>query len=130
MGTRRARLLVLGVGCALAPFLVVVFFTWARDGHPIGMVPLLGRGDLLPPTALLTGGVLVDGHLARRGGAIWHIAVGFAWLSFVLCSVGYVIPYASPTAGAPRRLTVASLACLVTSVVSGLALIGEEPRER
>jgi hypothetical protein len=126
MRVRVARLLVFGVGPALAPFLLLVFFTWVRDGQPVGLVPMLGRGDLLPATALLAGGVLVDAYVTRRAGAIWHIAVGISWLAFVLCSVGYVVPYASPTVGAPDRLTDASLALLTATVAAGVMVIWKD----
>lgn len=124
MGTRIARLLVFGVGTALAPFVLLAAFTWLRTGHPVGFVRLFGRGEVLPATASLAGGMVANAYRMRRHDAMWHIDVGLTWFLVLLSCITYVVPYSGPVA-ADTRLAVASLVILGLTVGVGIALIRE-----
>lgn len=125
MGERLARLLVFGVGAACAPFLLVVLFTWMRDGHAVGLVSLLGRGDLFPGAAMFAGHVLVDGFGSPRKDASWHWCVGVSCLMFVACCGGYVVPY-SGAREPSTRITVVSLVVFAIAVGAGISLARKE----
>ena len=124
MRARIARLLVLGVGPALAPFVLLAIFTWLRTGHPIGWVALFGRGEVLPATASLAGGMVANAYRVRRHGAMWHIDVGAAWFLVLVSCITYVVPYSGPVA-ADTRLATASVVILGLTVGVGIALIRE-----
>jgi hypothetical protein len=124
VGVRLARLLVFGVGAALAPFVLVLLFTWMRDGRAVGLVPLLGRGDLFPGTAMLSVQVLVDAIRLRRQ-VSWHLYVGLTGAVLIACCGGYVVPYSGGREPA-RRIAVGSLVALVIQIGAGVALARKE----
>lgn len=125
MGPRLARLLVFGAGAAATPFVLVVFFTWMRDGRAVGLVALLGRGDLFPGTAMLAGQVLLEAVRSARSDARWQGCVGLSCLVFVACCGGYVVPYSGGREPS-LRISVASLVTFAAAIVAGVVLARKE----
>jgi hypothetical protein len=126
---RRTTPLQAGVAATLLPFLLVLFFTWARTGAAAGVVALFGRAELFPPTALLCAQSLAAAygrHPARRDDR-WAARVGICWITFGFCCVGYVVPYAGGTSGVSARLAWTSLVFFTGSVRLGLTMTTVEP---
>jgi hypothetical protein len=117
------------VAATLLPFLLVLFFTWARTGAAAGVVALFGRAELFPPTALLCAqslaaayGVHPDGRDKR-----WAVRVGACWAAAGICCVGYAVPYAAGIGGVSARLAWSSLVLFTGSVRLGLTMTSAEP---
>lgn len=130
MGTRYVRILLLGAGAALLPFAVVVFFTWLRDGRAAGLVTLLGRGELLPGSALLAAQALTInlGAPVPLRGPRWLYEVALCWFLLTIASGSYAVPY-SGAAGFEWRMATVSLAVFGISVLCRCLAARREPRE-
>ena len=121
---RYLRLLVFGVGAALLPFLVVAFFTWARDGRAAGLVAMLGRGELCPGATLLGAQALGTsyGVPAPWRGVAWVVAIGTCWLALGIASSTYLVPYAAAL-GYESRVASASMVAFVMAVAASLVTV-------
>jgi hypothetical protein len=125
---RRTTPLLAGVAATLLPFLLVLFFTWARTGAAAGVVALFGRAELFPPTALLCAQSLAAAYGVEPAARDdrWAVRVGLCWLHCACGCVGYVVPYAGAT-GAAARLAWFSVAMFAASVPLALATLRLAP---
>jgi hypothetical protein len=126
---RRTTPLLAGVAATLLPFLLVLFFTWARTGAAAGVVALFGRAELFPPTALLCAQALTAAYSVAPTARDdqWALRVGACWATFGFCCVGYAVPYSAGTSGASARVAWISLVLFAGSVRLGVHAVTVEP---
>ena len=119
---RHLRTLLLGGGVALLPYLLVLAFTWARDGRAAPVVAVLGRGELLPAASLLSAQALaaIYGVPTPLRASTWTIHATFAWSVIALSCAVYPVPYAGVT-GYEGRLVKFSTVAFTFGVATQLA---------
>jgi hypothetical protein len=127
---RRTTPLLAGVAATLLPFLLVLFFTWARTGAAAGVVALFGRAELFPPTALLCAQALAAAYGVEPAARDdrWAVRVGLCWAAAGVCCVGYTVPFAAAP-GASARLAWSGLVLFTGCVRLGLSMVTVEPTE-